>query len=111
GVLVVYGKEPNEVFDFIKLTDMFANLDTAGASRAVQFAFSGENALMKSLDFVTSGKAKAKVYFLQGHGELEVSNRNVGRLDEGMGLLFDELGKGNVEPTELRLGQEETSIP
>jgi hypothetical protein len=109
GLLVVYGKEDPPLSDFVRLNDMFSKMAAEGG--AERFGFAGEGALMKSIDFLASGKAKARVYFLQGHGELDVSDRNPGRPDEGIGILFDQLGKGNYEPKELKFGAETSTVP
>ena len=68
GVLVVYGTEPNAVHDFIKTNDLFEmnRSDPSGQ----RFVFKGENALLNSLTFLSSGEKKATVYFTQGNGEL-----------------------------------------
>jgi hypothetical protein len=109
GVLVVYGKEGNEVSEFISLRDIFGSQDPEAG--AIRFSFAGEDAVMKAIDYLASGKAKAKIYFAQGHGELDFNNHNVGRPDEGIGVLISQLSRGNYEPKELKFGPEGTTIP
>src|SRR5260370_24279313 len=70
--------------------------------------FKGEPALMKSIDYLTSGRAKAKIYFTQGHGELDVKVRSGTRNEDGLGVLWDRLGQGNYEFRELDLSKEAT---
>jgi hypothetical protein len=109
GVLIVYGTEPNTTHDFIKATDLFEQKFSAEPGR--QFVFKGENALVNSLTFLSSGKKKAVVYFTQGNGELEFNNRQGDRLDVGMGMLIDELNRINYETHELTVTAETDKIP
>jgi hypothetical protein len=106
GVLVVYGTEGKEVSELIRFQDLFADRNREG------FQFKGEGALIKTIDYLASGKARAKVYFTQGHGELPVGPAAPGReAGDGMGELYARLGRGNYEPRELRLGDDATPVP
>jgi hypothetical protein len=108
GVLVVVGSGADSVADFIKLDDLY---ESRGMSEdGGREEFKGEPALMKSIDYLTSGRAKAKVYFTQGHGELDVKARGGSRDEDGLGVLWDRLGQGNYEFHELDLSRE-TTVP
>jgi hypothetical protein len=108
GLLLVYGRGDSETSEFIKTTDLMErkprNFTEPEADDS--FLFVGENAVIKTVDFLAGGKAKAKIYFSQGHGELDFKNPNFDRPDEGMGVLRDYLGKGNYDLRETTLDEE-----
>jgi hypothetical protein len=111
GVLLVYGTKPNTVHDFIKRSDLFEQKFSGEASR--QFAFKGENALLNSLTFLSSGKKKAVVYFTQGNGEMDFNGRQSDErgLDGGMGILIDELNRINYDCHDLTVTANTDKIP
>jgi hypothetical protein len=79
GVLVVAGTEPNEDSQFIRFNDLYQRIeDPSGMRRRGrqpdEWMFKGEDALMTAIDYLEQGKNKAVVYFLQGHGELDISH-------------------------------------
>ena len=86
---------------------------TGTPDRDANFQFKGEDALRKTIDYLASGKAKAKVYFTQGHGELNVHARAGGGADggESMAELFDLLGRGNYDLRELTFDGKTTAVP
>jgi len=96
GLLLVYGTEPNTEHRFIKYADLQSRDASEMMSRSSQGFFKGEAALISELNSLTEGKEKAVVYFTQGNGELNISDRNVsGRGDDGCGIYRDQLeGKG-----------------
>jgi hypothetical protein len=105
GVLVVVGTGADAVNDFIKLDDLY---ESRGMSdEGTREEFKGEPALMKSIDYLTSGRAKAKVYFTQGHGELDVKVHTGTAEDDGLGVLWDRLGQGNYEFLAVDLTKED----
>ena len=107
GVLVVYGSGDKEVAEFVKFNDLF---EPSGRS---SFQFKGEGLLVKTIANLESGKAKAKIYFTQGQGELNVRARNEmgGGGEDGMSELFTRIGLGNYELRELRFSPDVTRIP
>jgi hypothetical protein len=109
GVLVVYGTEPNESHDFIKRSDLFEQKFSEEPGR--QFVFKGENALLNSLTFLSSGQKKAVVYFTQGNGELGFNDRQGDRVDAGMGMLIDELNRINYTTRELTVTADTDKVP
>jgi hypothetical protein len=101
GLLVVYGSGDNEVWEFIKEADL---ANQSGQSK-------GEAALVKTIDYLASGKAKAKIYFTQGQGELNVQQRGAMGADDTMSALWERLGRGNYELKELKFSADVTRVP
>jgi hypothetical protein len=109
GVLIVYGTEPNTVHDFIKSNDLFEEKRFEEPGR--RFVFKGENALLNSLTFLSSGKKKAVVYFTQGNGELDFKDHQANILDKGIGTLIEDLNRINYEARELTVTPDTDKIP
>ena len=107
GLLVVYGTGKTEVSEFIKTTSLLAG---AGAS---SFQFKGEGVLMRTIEFLASGKAKAKIYFTQGQGELNIRSQpgQDSESDENMSELWERLGRGNYDLQELKFSPTVASVP
>jgi hypothetical protein len=107
GLLVVSGTEPKEDSQFIKPTDLyeFPPFDPMQRRRTREEpTFKGEDALMTAITYLEEGKSKPVVYFLQGHGELDISrsvegNRPQHKADELRSLLE----KANYTVKPLRL--------
>jgi hypothetical protein len=107
GLLVVYGSEPKEDSQFIKLTDLyeFPPFNPMQRQRTREEpTFKGEDALMTAITYLEEGRSKPVVYFLQGHGELDISrsaegNRPQHKADELRSLLE----KANYTVKPLRL--------
>jgi hypothetical protein len=111
GLLVVYGPEGKELHEFIPPSDLFGQVqnvvDDQGNRTRASFAFKGEDSLLRKLIYLSEGKSKAKVYFLQGHGELDISSRemrDVGIANRSMGELFGRLQEGNYEAKGFQFG-------
>jgi hypothetical protein len=103
GVLVVYGTEPDEQHQFIRLQDLWeASASPRGAAGGGGLVFKGEEALMAAVRQLEEGKAKAVIYFTQGNGELDINDSTVVRGEQGAGLLRDKLQKGGYEVKGLR---------
>jgi hypothetical protein len=109
GVLIIYGTEPNTVHDFIKSNDLFEQKFSEEPGR--RFVFKGENALLNSLTFLSSGKSKAVVYFTQGNGELDFKESRSERIDVGMGALIEDLNRVNYQARELTVNPDTDKIP
>jgi hypothetical protein len=112
GVLVVYGPEtkgqkaPRALISPRKLFEHKRDFHSArGKETKETLEFQGENALMTELRFLMEGQKKAKVYFLQGNGELDITaNQRVPRRSVilemrpfGAGKLVERLKKENLE--------------
>lgn len=108
GVLVIYGKKPNVLHEFIKRSDLFEEKFSEAPGR--RFVFKGENALVNALTYLSSGQKKAMVYFTQGNGELKFNDRK-NELDAGIGMLIDELNRINYETRELPVTATTDKIP
>jgi hypothetical protein len=106
GMLVVVGTGAEAMSDFIKPQDLYDDRSMM-MEESTRENFKGEPALMKSIDYLTSGKAKGKVYFTQGHGELDVHARGGGRGEDGVGVLWERLGQGNYEFHDVDLSRED----
>ena len=83
GLLVLYGPEKDDLSDFIRRDELSNEGSVMGEGGASKF--NGEYALFKSLNLLASGKAKAKIYFLQGDGELDVDSHDDQKPDGGVG--------------------------
>ncbi len=101
GLLVVYGAGGNEATDFVKRGELEVRTRDRDGRR-----FVGENALVKSIDFLANNKAKKKIYFTQGQGELSATGGGPagvgGGKDSTMRDLWQRLGQANYEVRELR---------
>jgi hypothetical protein len=115
GLLVVYGveaegKEPE--WDFIKYDDLVTEPSTGMRGMpSAKYTFKGENALMKTLVYLSEGKTRAVVYFTQGNGELDLDDRSVERVDAGLGVLSERIGKSNFDVKPLRFGTGTREVP
>lgn len=104
-VVVAYGTGDNIQHELVKRSDLTDNPDPTAKDEPSQFTFTGEKALMSAIRKLSQG-SKAKIYFTQNHGELDIDN--TGMLLEGqggMGLLKRALEeKGSYEIARLNLG-------
>ncbi len=107
GMLVIYGTEPNATHEFIPRKDLFSDTSTEDTPR---FDFKGEPALVKALTYLSEGK-KSVVYFTQGHGELDLNNRDTQRPDTGVGLATDKLTKSNYDVKPLTFEPGKAKVP
>lgn len=105
GLLVVYGTEPQVDHQFIKMDELFAPDPDAAPGQRERFLFKGEDALMTALSFLEEGKSRAVVYFLQGHGELDVKDIDASQPGQGAGALRERLQKSNYEVKGLQITQ------
>jgi hypothetical protein len=108
GLIVVYGTEPNDTFQFIPRRDLGTDMSTEDT---VRYAFKGEGALLNALTFLSEGKTKAVVYFTQGHGELDINERGTDRPDVGAAQAMDSLGKVSYEVKPLTFDIESPKVP
>jgi hypothetical protein len=107
GLLVVYGKAPKAQSDFIQSNDLTRG-ERERRDSSVEYVFTGEAALMKSLRFLAEGKSHAKIYFVQGAGELELNP--TGR-ESGLSELRTRLTQNNYEVKELTFGPDTKGVP
>jgi hypothetical protein len=110
GMLVTYGPEGNVAYDYIKLNDFYVRQETRPDEPA-RHVFKGESALLKTLTYLAEGKSKAVVYFTQGHGELDWQDRSLDKADNGMGLLIEDLSRGNYELKPLTFDPKTRKVP
>lgn len=110
GVLVVYGegtaerKAPRVLIPPRKIAEHKADFHSETGRE--KLLFHGENALMTELLFLMEGEKKAKVYFLQGNGELDITKTVAHRgvrpgwvelAQLGASRLVDRLRKENLD--------------
>jgi hypothetical protein len=110
GVLVLYGKEPNITSEFIKRNDLFETKGGFGAEEQTRFTFKGESALLNAIRYLNEGKAKATIYFTQGHDELKLDEMS-NEFDQGIGMLKGDLEKTNYQVKPLLLDRDTKAIP
>ncbi len=101
GILVVYGDEARAPSQFIEQNKLFRESEGGGLT------FLGEGALMRALDFLKSGKSKARIYVTQGHGEPTLQGRGASSL----GMLIGNLSNANSEFLPLDLRGAEPKVP
>lgn len=111
GLLVTYGIEPNLSWDFIKTPDLEEEQQPSRRDERPRYTFKGEGALMKSLLYLSEGKARALVYFTQGSGELPLQPEGGLRRGNDLSVLRDRLGMANYEVKELELGLKTPGVP
>jgi hypothetical protein len=109
GLLVVYGTEPNAKWDYVKPEDL--SKSPPMGSRDATPTFTGENALMKTIDYLSQDKTKPVIYFTQGNGEPDLNERRGDAADQGLGALSEQIGKGNYEVKPLTFGPDFKAIP
>ena len=114
GILVVYGTEGEQKYDFIKADELF-NVKRPGMGKPDEkpkIEFTGESAFIGKLSYLVEGKARPMIYFTQGNGELDLDNNfDTQRDDQGLGRLRERLGRANYEVKDLKLGFGETKVP
>jgi ABC-type uncharacterized transport system len=96
GLLVLYGPASDDLSDFIRRDEI--------AGRGARF--NGEYALFKSLGSLAGHKAKAKILFLQGDGELDVDGSDVQKHDAGINDVFTKFNEGNYEFKKFQFGKD-----
>jgi hypothetical protein len=107
GVLIVYGQGADASHRFIPADD-FTESDL---SRTREAKFKGEDAIMTALNSLSEGKTKPVIYFTQGHGELDITNMDDARLDQGAGVLKSRLEKRNYEVKTLNFKPGDATVP
>src|SRR5262249_44480718 len=85
GVLLVYGDIPDDPADAKQPPHTFVSADKIyeetpgmrGKGRSAK-VFKAEPEILKELHYLSAGKQKRKLYFLQGNGELDINNQEAG---------------------------------
>jgi hypothetical protein len=98
GMLVVVGTGADANVELIKEADMVKVDDRdpfAAKGEEPKRHLVVEGPLLKTMEFLSGGKERPRVYFTQGNGELNVKDRNA---PDGAGLIFDRLAGLNYEP-------------
>src|SRR5208283_1794644 len=115
-LLVVYGtdsKDGKPDYRVIKQEELGQlqqrSMMDPGAKTNIKFT--GEDALMTELDFMTAGRKKPVVYFTQANRELDLNDRAPGKRGLGAGVLKDRLEKRNYEVKPLQLSPAEPNVP
>lgn len=122
GVLLVYGQLPTDEKErvphafiperkIVETTPAGFHGQEPGKAKRV---FKGEVEVMRELNFLVRGQEKRKVYFLQGHDELDLANAKAERrLDPrvdlsllGISQLVEDLKKENYEVRGLSFAEE-----
>jgi hypothetical protein len=104
GLLVVSGTEPNENSQFVKIDDIYQRVGTNPRTGEPEYSFKGEDALMSAINYLDQDKNKPIVYFLQGHGELDIGHSfGAARPERRAGQLRSQLEKANYDVKALRL--------
>ena len=117
GVVVVYGTEPKAESETIPRTDLMQVVERDQMGQPTRTQFTGESALFKTLTYLSEGKTRTKIYFTQGNDELDFTDHNpASRIGKGgIGMLIDELGKGNYDaeplPFDFKALSEKKDIP
>lgn len=105
GLLIVYGTEPNETYDFLDARQLYFRDD------ADHRLFDGENALMNKLTFLIEGKSRPRIYFTQGSGEPDLMDARVGRGELGLSVLRGYLEEQNFDVQKLVLTETTERVP
>src|SRR5262249_51099365 len=87
--------EPNTDSQFIKRDALYSE-DTSFGRQRQNVYFKGEAELITALNVLSESKQKAVVYFLQGNGELDITDSRTTEIDRGAGVLKRRLEANNV---------------
>ncbi len=112
GVVVVYGDEAGKpTSEYIKRDDLGGQLvqDPRDPEMIRLTRFTGEDAIYKAVDLLSQDKARPVIYFTQGNGELDVTQRMQGGRGESISGLFSRLSDGNYTPRELTYDGKESA--
>lgn len=116
GVLIVFGELPADAttkvpHGFIAERKLYEVKEAREVEQVKgTLIFRGEDEVMKELSFLTQGRQKRKLYFLQGNDELDINSPNptnarptpvLPLLQMGAGEFVDKLKKDNYEVTGL----------
>jgi uncharacterized membrane protein YhaH (DUF805 family) len=107
GVLIVYGDEKIENSAFIRDRDLFSE-DFEPGGREPKRKFLGEVKLMNELSFLMAGKDRPIVYFTQGSGEADITDRTK---PQAFGNVVDKLQRRNFEVRPLTLDALGAAVP
>src|SRR5262249_46666022 len=110
GLLVVYGTGPEAQHEFIPAKDLI-NATPDRNSTKERYQFKGEDELMKKINYLEEGKAKAVIYFTQGQGELDLNIMESSALNPGIRDLKDRLEKGNYDVKPLKFEPGTDRVP
>jgi hypothetical protein len=108
GMLVVSGTEPNENSQFVKRDDLYETPPFDPMRRRRQReepTFKGEDALISAIKYLEDDKVKPTIYFLQGHGEYDISTSIGGGRQRRADDLRSQLEKANHQVKGLRLSE------
>lgn len=110
GVLIVYGEGKDENASFIRRDDLVSRDTNPMMRTSGDLKFQGEAKLMTELSFLSENKTRPVVYFTQGAGELDLSDRQRGS-ENGLGTLQDRLGKRNFDARPLKFDPADPKVP
>jgi hypothetical protein len=110
GVLIVYGDMPKTAdhkvpYQFIAERKIYDEIPGGFHGQKAKKTFKGEQEVMKELSYLVRGQEKRKILFLQGDGEIDISDTDVAQRrdprDEmstlGAAQLVEKLKKDNYE--------------
>jgi hypothetical protein len=104
GMLVVYGDGPSAPSQFISFRELFI---VRGNPESGDFTFRGEGVLIRTVEYLKSGKSKVKIYITQGHGEPDLRNQEEG----GLATLNRFLSNPNSQVVPLNLTGADPKVP
>ncbi len=124
GVLVVYGAMPQDPkhrvpYAFIPADKLFEQqgMERGAKDAKPKILFKGESEIQRELSFLVGGQQKRRLYFLQGHEELDIANMENRRdrllvkydvAQMGAGRLVERLRSDNFEVKGLSFAIVET---
>ncbi|GIW82192.1 MAG: hypothetical protein KatS3mg105_3999 [Gemmatales bacterium] len=100
GILVVL----DDNHHFISTDELYVERDQPAQDGRARLAFRGEDALISAIKLLDENKIKPVVYFTQGNGELDITDRFSDRLDRGAFALREALERRNYVVKGLKLG-------
>jgi hypothetical protein len=111
GLILAVGDD-EKTYSYLRANDLLDQA-SAGMSRAAA-AFQGEKRIVQELQFLTAGKEKSTLYFLQGNGELSIEPAGPdggARQDRSAAQLRQYLEKANLTVKPLTLDATTPKVP
>jgi hypothetical protein len=113
ALILVFDEGSREDFRIIPVSSMEEVVRGGRGDDSRQVKFKGEDLVMNRIEeLLGGGSSKKTIYFTQDNGELDLSNdREVTRLDIGMGVLREQLESRKYQIKPLKFAATDPKVP